>query len=236
MLVEVEFLRRAGAGEAAQAPQRDAHVAHAELDAVVEILELALVPHLHGAEVAVLVLADADAFRVVAIGAIGRGAGGADPLVAALVAALLLLEALLQVLPELFPAHGLDLLLLLVGEVALGELAQPFLGDLGLVDRLAHALDALEDMGENLVELVEMALVLHQAGAGEIVELLHALVGEILVESLQQGQVFPQGDRHLGRAQLCEEGEEHRASVCYAVRRSRGGGQGIDLRRLLRHR
>jgi hypothetical protein len=61
-LVEVELLGRAGAGEAAQAAQGDAHVAHAELDGVVEVLELALVPHLHGAEVAVLVLADADAF------------------------------------------------------------------------------------------------------------------------------------------------------------------------------
>ena len=109
-VVEVEFLGGAGAGEAAQAPQRDAHVAHAELDAVVEVLELALVPHLHGAEVAVAVLADADAFRVVAIGAEGRGARGADPFAAALVAALLLLQALLQGLEELVPAHGLDLL------------------------------------------------------------------------------------------------------------------------------
>ena len=100
----------------------------------------------------------------------------------------------------------------------------------GLVDRLAHALDALEDMGEDLVELVEMALVLHQAGAGEIVELLDALVGEIPVERLQQGQVFPQGDRHLGGAQLGEEGQEHRASVCNAARRSRGEGRGHAYR------
>ena len=50
--VEVEFLGGAGAREPAQAPQRDSHVAHAELDAVVEVLELALVPHLHGAEIA----------------------------------------------------------------------------------------------------------------------------------------------------------------------------------------
>ena len=123
----------------------------------------------------------------------------------------LLLEALLQVFPELLPAHGLDLALLLVGEVALRELAQPLLRDPGLVDRMAHALEALEHMGEDLVEPVEMPLVLHQAGAGEIIEFLDALVGEIPVERLQQGQVFPEGDRHLGRAQLCEEGEEHRA-------------------------
>src|SRR3954465_7411846 len=96
-------------GRGGGAGRRDAHVAHAELDGVVEVLELALVPHLDGAEVAVAVLADADAFGVVAVGAIGRGAGGADPFRAALVAPLLLLEALPQGLEELVPAHRLDL-------------------------------------------------------------------------------------------------------------------------------
>jgi MoxR-like ATPase len=50
---------------------------------------LALVPDLDRAVVAALLLPDADAFRVVTVGAERRGAGGADPLVAALV---LLLE------------------------------------------------------------------------------------------------------------------------------------------------
>ena len=90
--VEIEFVGRAGAGEFAQAPQRDLDVADAELDIAVEILELALVPHLDGAVVAVLVLADPHAFGIVAVGAERRGAGGADPLVAALVAALLFLR------------------------------------------------------------------------------------------------------------------------------------------------
>ena len=130
--VEIELVRRAGARELAQAAQRDLDVADAELDIAVEILELALVPDLHRAAVAVLLLADAHAFGIVAVGAERRGAGGADPLVAALVAALLLLEALAQRLHELVPAHGLDLLLLFLGEIFLGELLQPLLGDLGL--------------------------------------------------------------------------------------------------------
>src|SRR5690606_27575025 len=102
--VEVELVGRPGAGELAQLAQRHLDVAGAELAAVVEILVFAPVPHLHGGEVAVLELADADPLRVVAMGAEGRGAGGADPFVAALVPALLLLEALLQRLHELFPA------------------------------------------------------------------------------------------------------------------------------------
>src|SRR3954462_1368638 len=91
---EIQLVRRAGAGEFAQPPQRDLDVADAELDIAVEIPKLALVPHLHRAVVAVLLLADTHAFRIVAVGAKRRGAGGADPLVAALVATLLFPEPL----------------------------------------------------------------------------------------------------------------------------------------------
>ena len=106
--------------------QRDLDVARAELDRIVEVAVLALVPDLDRAAVARLLLADAHAFRVVAVGAEGRGAAGADPLVAALVAALLLLEPLAQRLHQLFPAaERLDLLLLLLGELQLHLLQQP---------------------------------------------------------------------------------------------------------------
>src|SRR6185437_11092911 len=111
-----------------QPSERDLDVEDAELDIAVEILELAAVPHLHRAVVAVLLLADAHAFGVIAVRAEGRSAGGADPLAAALVAALLLLEALAQRLHELVPAHRLDPLLLFLGEIFFGELLQPFLG------------------------------------------------------------------------------------------------------------
>jgi len=63
--VEIELVGRAGAGKLAQAPERHLDVAGAELDVVVEILELALVPDLDRAAMRALA-ADADAFRVVA--------------------------------------------------------------------------------------------------------------------------------------------------------------------------
>src|ERR1700730_14189423 len=97
--VEIELLGRAGAREFAQPPQRELDIAGAELDLVVEILELALVPHLHGAEIAVLVLADTHAFGIVAVGPERRGSGRPDPFAAALVPALLLGEP---------PAQGLE--------------------------------------------------------------------------------------------------------------------------------
>src|SRR5690606_35274509 len=86
----------------------------------------ALVPHLDRAAMAAFLLADAHPFGVVAIGAEGRTAGGADPFVAALMALLLLLEALLKRFHQLLPAaESLNCGLLLVCEGQLGELAQP---------------------------------------------------------------------------------------------------------------
>src|SRR6202023_4050345 len=110
--IEVEFVRRAGAGELAQASQRDLDVADAEFDIAVEIPELALVPHLHRAIVAVLLLADPDAFGIVTLRAKRRGSCRADPFVAALMAALLFLQPLAPGLHELVPAPRRDLRLL----------------------------------------------------------------------------------------------------------------------------
>ena len=142
--------------------------------------------------------------------------------------ALLLPEALLQRLEQLLPPHRLDLPLLFLGEVFLGELAQPFLGDLGLLQGLREILQPLEDVAEDAVELVEVPLVLHEAGAGEIVEILDLLLGEVLVERLEQREVLAQRHRHFRGAQLGEEGEEHQANV--AVRSRTSSGRRADLR------
>src|SRR5262249_57180116 len=92
-------------------------------DLVVEVFDLAPIPDLHGTEVAVAVLADAHALGVVAVGAEGRGAGGADPFLAALVAPLLLAHALAQKLEQLVQAaHGLDLFALFLREIFFGYL------------------------------------------------------------------------------------------------------------------
>ncbi len=200
------------AGPAPQPLQRHLDVAGAELDRIVEILEFALVPDLDGAAVAAFVLADAHAFGIVAIGAEGRGAGGADPFRAALVAALLLLEALFQRLHQLVEtAERLDQLLFLVGQVLFGELAQPFLRQRHRIDAAlaGDRLDALEDMREHLVEPVDMALVLHQRGAGEIVEALDVIGDEIGLQPLEQRQIFAQRDGNLGGFQFEKERNEH---------------------------
>src|SRR3954453_11061463 len=146
--VHVELLGGALAGEAAEPPQRDLDVPPAELDRGIEVPELALVPDLDRQSVAPALLADPDAFRIVTVGAERRGSRGPDPLAPALVPPLLLLEPLLQRLHDLFPrAERADLLHLLGGEIELGDLPQPVLGDrhgLGAV----FGLEPLEDLAE----------------------------------------------------------------------------------------
>ncbi len=124
----------------AQTPERHLDVARAEFDGIVEVLVFALVPDFDGLAVAALVLADAHAFGIVAHCSERRGAARADHLVAAFVALLLLFEALLQRLHELFPAaQRLDHFLFVFGEEFLRQRAQPFFGDLrdlGAFERL----------------------------------------------------------------------------------------------------
>ena len=209
---QVELLLGALAHPAAQALQRDLDVARAELDRIVEIAELAPVPHLYRAPVAAFVLADAHAFGIVAIGAERRGARGADPFRAALVPALLFLEPLPQRLHQLLEAaECLDQLLLLVGQVLFGEPPQPFLRDIGDVDRAfaRQRLDALEDMRKDLVEAVDVALVLHQRGARQVVKALDVELHQPGIHALEQRQVLAQRDRHARGLQLEEEGDEH---------------------------
>ncbi len=130
-------------------------------------------------------------------------------LVAALMALLLFLEPLAQRLHELVPAaHGLDLLLFFFGQEFLGELLQPLLRNVH-VDPSSIGLEALEHVAEHLVEPVEVALVLHQRGAREIVEIINAARRQIGVHGLQQRQILAQCHRHTGRFELLEETDEH---------------------------
>jgi hypothetical protein len=169
-------------------------------------------------------LADAHAFGIVAVGAEGRGARGADPFLAALVAPLLLFHALAQKLKELVqPADCLDLSLFLLGQIFFGEFLEPRRRDLG-GQRFTHQLEPLEHVAEHAVELVEVALVLHQRRAREIVEILDPTAGEISLHCFHQRQIFAQGDRNTRRFELVEEGNEHGARLRARTRRSSEDG------------
>ena len=64
-------------------------------------------------------------------------------------------------------------------------------------------------MAEDAIEAVEIALVLHQRRARQIIEFLDAPAGEVLVHRLHERQIFAQRDRHAGLLQLGKEGRKH---------------------------
>src|SRR5690554_1518841 len=99
--VDIKFLRSSLAGKLAQPPQCHLDIAGAEFQGIIIITEAALIPHLDRTAMTRALLADANAFGIVAISAERAGAAGADPLVAAGMALLLLLKALLERLDQL---------------------------------------------------------------------------------------------------------------------------------------
>ena len=136
------------------------------------------------------------------------------------VAALLLLEPLLERLHQLVPAaERLDLRLFLLGEVAIDQLAQPLGRDL-LAESRERLLDALEVRRECAIEAIEVFLVLHHRRAGEVVEVVDAVTGDARFERLQQRQVLGQRYGDARFAQREEEARQHACaafSVCCAV-------------------
>ncbi len=73
----------------------------------------------------------------------------------------------------------------------------------------SKCLQALEGLLEHEVEAVQVALVLHQGGAGEVVEVLDVVAGHPLLHRLEERQVLPERHRDAGRSEQLEEGDEH---------------------------
>ena len=220
--VDIQLVGGPFAREAAQTAQRHLDVAGAQFARVVQVLELALVPDLDR----FLVLAfpaDTHAFGVVAGIAIGGGAAGADPFIAALMALFLLGKALLHGLHQLVPVADLfDRGHLFLAEIFFGDRLQPVQRDILLLGAIA-GLQSLEDLGEDLIEPVQLALVLHQRGAGEKVELLRPPIDHIPVQRLQQHEMLLQRYPDPGAAQFVHERIEHRLlSVCVIARQCVG--------------
>ena len=121
--VEVQLFRRALAREPAQTPQRHLQIARAERHAVVEVAIVARSQTFTARRWREACLAHAHTFGVETLVAEGRGAGGADPFVAALVATLLFAQPLAQSLEQLVPAaQTFDAPPLFLAQQSLGEL------------------------------------------------------------------------------------------------------------------
>ncbi len=198
----------------AQAFQRDLDVARAQFDGVVQIFEFAFVPDLDRALVAGFFLPDAHPFGVVTIGAKGRGAAGADPFVAPLMAAFLFLEPFFQGFHQLVKtAQSLDFGFLFFAQVFFRHGAQPVGGDVHGLHHLIHAdlVQPFESGGKGAVEFIEVAFIFDHHGAGEVIEPFDIIGGQPGFHPLEKGQVFAQRHGHAFAAQIVKEGEEHGA-------------------------
>src|SRR5690606_30556669 len=121
----VELLLGALAAEPAQAPQREVDLPHVEDQIAPVLAEAPLGRHLHGGAAAARA-ADPEPGRVGARVSERRGAAGADPAVAAVVALLLLAQALLEAAAQLVEVEPLEHASLLLAEpLEQARVAQP---------------------------------------------------------------------------------------------------------------
>lgn len=207
--VHIELVGRAFPREAAQTAQRHLDIPGAEFDRIVQIPELALLPHLDGALVLAFA-ADAHTRRIVAVIAEGGGAAGADPFIAALMAMFLFLQTLLERLHNLVPvAQRLDLFHFLGRQIFFRHSAQPFLRNVG-AGHIRLGEQALEHAGENLVEPVDQPFVLHVDRAGKIIELFGRPVDRFGLQRIKQDQMLLDRSGDTGAAQRIEKIQKHK--------------------------
>ena len=134
-------------------------------------------------------------------------------------ALLLLFETLFQRFHQfLEPAHGFNFGHFFRRQEFLCHLTQPFFRQVLRLDRVAQRVQALEDMAEHFVEFVDIALILHQRGAGEIVEILNITVDDALIHGFHKRQILFQSDRDFGFAEFIEEVEKHGALLTFTLK------------------
>ena len=216
--VKVQFVCRPFAGPLAQTFQGHLDRARADLAGVVQIAELAFVPDLDRPLMARFVLTDAHALGVVAVGAERRGAGGADPFRAALVAFFLFLQAFLQGFHQLVEtAQGFDLGFFVVAQVFFGQFGQPVFGQVQCFDHVGN-LDVFqppEGGGEGAVEAVQVGFVFYQRGAGQNVEAVDVIGHKAGVDGGQKRQEFAGRCRDAVSAEGFEEAKEHQPAEVF---------------------
>ena len=125
-------------------------------------------------------------------------------------ALLLLRQTLAQSLHQLFEAELFDLRPLLGAQIVFSQPAQPFLRQLLGLDRGGDREHALERLGEDDIEPVEIALVLDQERARKPIELVDRLLREVALQRAHQVEILARGDRHVRLAQIGEESQKHR--------------------------
>jgi hypothetical protein len=182
------------------------------LHLIVEIAELALVPHLHGTAAPAAVLPDTNAFRVVAVGTERRTATGAHPFVAAFVPAFLLVQSFAQSFHQFLESAELfDRRALFWRQRQLGAARQPVRRQPGRVDSGEQVFHALEIFAEGEVIPVVVALVFHEHRARQAMEGVHGSFRHASLQGRHELQPLIERHRYPRLAQHEEKPGKHGA-------------------------
>ena len=112
-------------------------------------------------------------------------------------------------------AKRFDLGAFFLGQEFLGHFAQPFGGDFDRGFRCTgRRFQPFEDFAKDAIEAVQMAFILHQRGARQMIEILHIKTRHTGLQRAQQRQIFRDGSRHTGSAQRDDEGRKHCCRLC----------------------
>jgi len=210
--VQVQLFGGPVTGPAAQAFQGHFDVAGAQLNRVIQVLELALVPDFDRALVAAFFLADTHAFGVVAISAKRRRACGPDPFAAALMATFLFFQPLFQRLHQLVKTtQRVNLGHFFGAEMLFRHFSQPFFGHINRVQHILHAdlFQARKGRGKGAVEFVEIAFVFDHYGACQVVECVDIIGDQTRSHAFEKAQILAQADRHATVPEVFKEWQKH---------------------------
>ena len=91
----------------------------------------------------------------------------------------------------------------------LGDELQPFLGNVGDKFLAGRRDEPLEHRAEDLVEAVELAFVVNEDAAAEIIELLGIERDDVGVERLEKQQMLLEAGRNPAAPERLDEADEH---------------------------
>ena len=84
-------------------------------------------------------------------------------------------------------------------------------------------------MAEDTIEFVEVALILHQRSAREVIKILDPPTGEVFLHCLHQREIFAQRHRDAGGFEFVEKGDEHGERSLRARARRSSHGQKSEI-------
>ena len=190
-VAQIQLIGGTLAGKFTQPPQRHLDVADTQLNIVIQVFVVALLPDFYGFFVPRFALFNADAFGVITIGTKGRRAAGADHFVTALMTFVLFFQTFFKLVQHFIQAtQRFNFGHIFRRHQALKLFAHPVGRNVGFGHAVRQGFEATEVTGKGLIELVVMAFVFHQAQPRQSVKLIQIGKGDMGFHGFNQIQIL----------------------------------------------